>query len=152
MDMKEGRELPENPDRLYTLAGRSGLVRPSQGDTMATSVKKQVAEKMARSRMARRGKELTQKNWHSAISGGTAYVMGLGERRGWDFPTVPKVDPKLVYGVGALAISTMVRGEQAKRVTRSMGDGLIGAWAYSAGKSGDFGVGDEGMEEDDAEI
>ena len=96
---------------------------------------------LARARVGQKARAFRQQNEHSIVSTAAAFGMGFGERKGWDFPTIPKVDPKLTYGAAALVVSLYVKGERPKRFARSAADGLLGAWAYEAGKSGEFGVG-----------
>ena len=99
--------------------------------------------KLARYRasVSRRAREFRDANEHSALGFGTAWIVGYGERKEWEFPTIPKLDHKLTYAAAALVASTYVKGSRFKRFSRSVADGLLGAYGYSAGKTGDFGVG-----------
>lgn len=90
---------------------------------------------------------------HTIGAAATGWVLGFGERKGWDFPTLGNVDHKLVYAGAALAAAYSIRNARIKRIASSIADGLVSVYLYDAGKSGDFGL-DEGggAAVEDAEI
>lgn len=95
------------------------------------------ADKSAALRRVReRAKRTAQANEHTIISAGTAWGMGVLERKGTQIPTVKNLDPKLLYGIGGLAAAYFTKDQRTKRILQSVGDGLIGAWAYVNGKAG----------------
>lgn len=99
-----------------------------------------------RARYAARGRELARAREHTITAGLSAFALGFGEKKGWDFPTIPNVDAKLTYAAAALLAANYVKNARLKRIAGSVGDGLISVWAYSAGKTGEFGVGEDDVD------
>lgn len=94
------------------------------------------ADKSAALRRVRdKAKQTAQANEHTILAAATAWGMGVLERKGTKVPTVKDLDPKLLYGIGGLAAAYFTKDARTKRVLQSVGDGLVGAWAYVQGKS-----------------
>ena len=118
---------------------------------MASTSLSRLKERYGKS-MARRAasvREAARAREHTLGAGATGWVLGYGERKGWDFPTVGGMDPKLLYAGVALVGANMVRNSRVRRFAGSVADGLVAVYLYDAGKTGDFGL-TEGADEEAA--
>ena len=97
-------------------------------------------------------KRKAEANEHTATAAVTAFAMGAAEKRyGKLWTPHDKIDHKLLYAGVVLAGSRYVKNERMKRIAGSVADGLVAIYAYSAAKTGDFGVG-EIPEDEDLEV
>jgi len=113
---------------------------------MARQTKLEKIEEMRQRGMARAraaAKAVAAQQQHTLVAVGSAYAIGAMEQRNVDLPTVKKVDPKLLYGVGSLAAGFMLKDKKMRAIAQSVGDGLLAIVAYNQAKGIDA-VGDEG--------
>lgn len=71
---------------------------------------------------------------HTVIAAGAAYAIGAAEKRGTELPTIEGVDPKLVYGAGALLAGFLIKDQKMRAIAQSVGDGLVSIVAYNQGR------------------
>jgi hypothetical protein len=96
------------------------------------------AEKERRTSMLARARgkaqAAAQSQQHTLVALGAAYAIGAAEKRAIALPTVNNLDPKLLYGVAALAAGYMLSDKKQRTMANSIGDGLLAIVAYNSGK------------------
>lgn len=92
-------------------------------------IKEKHGAALARSR--EKAKQIAMAQRHTLIASAVAYGAGAAEQRGVNLPTIKNVDPKLLYGAGALALAMVVKSPETRRIAQSVGDGLLAICAYN---------------------
>lgn len=101
---------------------------------MASMTKAERARSLAKRARDKAG-AVAKAQQHTLIAAGTAYGIGMAEKRGMNLPAPEGVDPKLLYGAVALGFGYMAKGQQLRRIGQSVGDGLLSIVAYEWGKT-----------------
>jgi len=106
---------------------------------MAATLAKRVQEQKERhsamlARARDRATQIAKSQQHTVVALGAAYLVGELEKRAVTLPTVQNIDPKLLYGAGAMAIGYFSKDKKIARIAQSVGDGMLAIVAYNQGK------------------
>lgn len=100
------------------------------------SEKMELRKKMSLSRARAAAKRAAEAQQDTMLAGGGGFGLGFAESRGFNLPTIGKIDPVVLYAVGSLVGATYIRNAQLKRMLTGLTHGLVAVGLYKAGKYG----------------